>query len=174
MNQFVFSMVEGRNEDYAACVEFALAAYGASSLQPIRQAFPAYACMFRHGGISAVCGVRGAKGGLFLEQFMEERADDYIARHHESPVARSAIAELGAFHARSPALVPMFATHIEKMLIAEGYSHALALSPSGASSLAQWCKERATMTSEQESGLSGSQEPATLKVSVLPLAAQSD
>ncbi|EAQ98850.1 thermostable hemolysin [Congregibacter litoralis] len=169
MNNFVFSMVDAASEDYAASVEFALAAYGSSPLQSIRQAFPSYACMYRHAKLAAVCGVRGANRGLFLEQFMEERADDYIARHEGSPVARSAIAELGAFYARSPALVPMFATQIEKMLGGQGYSHALVLSPSAAGTLADWCKERATMAVASDHRPGDPQEPKTLKVSVIAL-----
>lgn len=158
-------MVKTHDDDYVSAVEFSLAAYGDSTLQAVRQAFPIYACMQRHEQLSAVCGVRGADKGLFLEQFMEQPAEDYIAAHYASSVARSAIAELGAFSTRSAALVPLFAAEIEKMLLASGFRHVLALSPSGASDLLEWCKERATMTSEKKAEA----EPATLKVCVIPL-----
>ncbi|EED36800.1 hypothetical protein NOR51B_2753 [Luminiphilus syltensis NOR5-1B] len=170
MQDYHFRLVHTDDSEYGEAVQFALSIYDSSLLHPVRQAFPHYLVMSRHGALVAVCGYRSAAGGLMLEQFMEETACDYVNRYCGVSPSREVVVELGAFRVKSTALTPLFSRHLKSALRDQGFEYALALSPSGAADISTWSRERAAISNESTPAFAagGSGDPA-LKVGVIPL-----
>lgn len=169
MNNYLFKLLDTADADYTLAVAFSLPAYDASRLHHLRQAFPGFVAAYRHDQLVGVCGFRSGARGLFLEQFMEQPADAYVSLFEGLAVARAAIVEIGAFRVKSASLTPFFAANIQRLLLEQGFSHALALSSTMARSIEAWTRERAAIAGGKLPG-GGATATAPLGVSVIPLA----
>ncbi|WOJ94437.1 thermostable hemolysin [Congregibacter variabilis] len=169
MNQYIVHAVEKRDAEYAQIAAFAAAVYDANVIHPLRQVFPGYICVHRRDQLNAVVGFRSASGGLFLEQYLEESVEQLLQRSQGLEVTRDKIAELGAFHIKSPSLVPLFSKHIERLLMEKGFSHALALSDSAVGTVHEWCQARAAMLSSTTQEFMDQGNEVALDVCVLAL-----
>ena len=115
-------VIDAKHSRWQEATDYISQRYAQAFSAHIHTFMPRFMALVDHQKILSLCGIRSAdEGELFLEQYLDEKADVILSQTYSTPITRDKLIEFGQLASFAKGMSPEHFYLMTRELVAQGY-----------------------------------------------------